>query len=181
MIHSRLADWVLTCATPSEDREAVVGDLAEEYAIRLSEGSPARALWWYWNQVIRAVPWLLWIPLRRSGVFGALAVAIVACIVQAGVELCAVFVIRNVAVQVNSIGPQVGLSVVLLSLFMVSYAAARVRPGAGTLVAVIAMVAAVSQSIAIGPAALGLSHVAGAIAAPSAALAGAAFSTARTT
>jgi hypothetical protein len=69
----------------------------------------------------------------------------------------------------------------LLSLFAVSYAAARVRPSAGTLLALIATVAAISQSIAVGPAALGLSHVAGAIAAPSAALAGAAISTARTT
>jgi hypothetical protein len=181
MIRSRLADWVLTCATPPEDREAVVGDLAEEYAIRVSQGSPARAACWYWNQVIRAVPWLLWLPLRRNGVFGALAVAIVACFIQAGVELCAASIIRNVADPANAISPQMGLGVVLLSLFTVSYAAARVRPGAGTLLAVMAMVAAVSQSIAIGPAALGLSHVAGAIAAPSAALAGAALSTARAT
>ena len=76
---------------------------------------------------------------------------------------------------------QRGLGVVLLSLFTVSYVAARVRPRAGTLLTVIAIVAAVSQSIAVGPAALDLSHLAAAIAAPSAALAGATFSTARTT
>jgi hypothetical protein len=181
MIHSRLVVWVLMCATAPEDREAVVGDLAEEYAIRVSEGSPLRAVCWYWNQVIRAVPWLLWIPLRRNGVFGALAVAIVACLVQAGIELSTASVIRNVTVPDHSISRQMGLCVVLLSLFTVSYVAGRVRPGAGLLLAVITIVAAISQSIAIGPAALGLSHVAAAIAAPSAALAGAAFSTARAT
>lgn len=48
---------------------------------------------------------------------------------------------------------QMCLGVVLLSLFTVSYVAARVRPRAGTLLTVIAIVAAVSQSIAVGPAA----------------------------
>ena len=178
MIHSRLADWVLAGAASPEDRQAVVGDLVEEYAIRAREGSRLCASCWYWGQVVRAVPWLLWLPVRRDGWFGALAVALAACAVQAGVELVAAAVIRAFAVPGASISLSIGLMVVLVSMFVVSYAAARLRPGAGTLLTLIAVVAVLAQSLALGPSALGLAHVAAALAAPSAAFAGAAISTA---
>jgi hypothetical protein len=178
MIHSRLADWVLACATAPDNRDAVAGDLAEEYAIRLSEGSQLRAVCWYWSQVFRTVPWLLWIPVRK-GLFGVLVVALAACVVQAGVELFAASVIRTLLAPDAAASLLIGLAVVLLSMFAVSYVAARVRPGAGTLLMMIAIVAVLAQSIAMGPAAFGLSHVAAALAAPLAALSGAVLSTAR--
>lgn len=179
MSPSRLAYWILACAIPADDREAVVGDLVEEYAIRLAEGSRRRAWCWYWSQVIWGVPWLLWMPVRRSGLFGTLAVAIVACLAQAGVEFFAASTIRTLAAPDVPTSLSIGLAAVLLSLFVVSYVAARLRPGAGVLLTVIAMVAVLAQSFAMGPSALALSHVAAAIAAPSAAFAGSALSTAR--
>jgi hypothetical protein len=179
MIHSRLADRVLACATAPGDRDAVSGDLAEEYAIRLREGSRLRAVCWYWSQVFRAVPWLLWIPVRRNGLFRVIVVALAACIVQAGVELFAASVIPTLVARDAAATPLIGLGVVVLSMFAVSYVAARLRPGAGTLLTMIAIVAVFAQSIAMGQAAFGLSHVAASSAAPLAALSGAALSTAR--
>jgi len=178
MIHSRLAAWVLACASAPDNRDAVAGDLAEEYAIRLSEGSQLRAVCWFWSQVFRTVPWLLWIPARRSGLFGVLVVALAACVVQAVVELFTASVIRTLVAPDAAASVPIGLAVVLLSMFAVSYAAARVAPGAGTLLTMIAIVAVLAQSIAMGPSAFGLSHVAAALAAPLAALSGAAISTA---
>ena len=59
----------------------------------------------------------------------------------------------------------IGLTVVLSSLFVVSYLAARVRPGAGTLLTLIAIGAVLAQWMVKGPVGLSLSHVAGDIAA----------------
>jgi branched-subunit amino acid transport protein AzlD len=179
MVPSRLAEWVLACAAQAEDREAVAGDLAEEYAIRLQDDSRVRAVCWYCSQLFRSVPWLLWAPVRRSGLFSTLGIALAACIVQAAIEISAAQIIRKAAAPEAAGSLLIGLAVVLTSLFVVSYVAARVRPGAGTLLTLMAFLAVVAQSIAMGAAALSLSHLVSFIAAPSATFAGAAFSSAR--
>src|SRR5579864_1312691 len=95
MNHSRLADRVLAWAVAPADREVAIGDLAEEYAIRVRGGRRVRAACWYWSQVIRSVPWFLWTPVRRSGWLGTLCVALGACLVQASVEIFAGAAIRR--------------------------------------------------------------------------------------
>jgi hypothetical protein len=176
MIHSRLADWVLACAVAPADREAAVGDLAEEYAIRVRGGSSVRAACWYWGQVIRSVPWFLWTPVRRSGWCGTLSVALGACLVQASIEEFAAAAIRRLLASDLPVTLLLGLAWVLSSLFCVSYLASRIRPGAGTLLTLIAIVAALAQWIVKGPVEFSLWHLAAVIAAPSAAFAGAALS-----
>jgi hypothetical protein len=176
MIHSRLADWVLACAVAPADREAAVGDLAEEYTIRLRRGSPVRAACWYWSQVLRSVPWFLWTPVRRSGWLGTLSVALAACLIQAGIEVLAAVTIRWLFAPDLTVAVLLGLAVVLSSLFFVAYLAARMRPGAGTLLTLIAIVAVLAQSISRGLVGLSFGRLAAMIAAPSAAFAGAALS-----
>jgi hypothetical protein len=175
MIHSRLADWVLACAVAPADREAAVGDLAEEYTIRLRRGSAVRAACWYWGQVLRSVPWFLWTPVRRSGWLGTLCVALAACLIQAAIEVLAAVTIRRLFAPDLTV-TLLGLAVVLSSLFFLAYLAARMRPGAGTLLTLIAIVAVLAQSVSRGPAGLSFRHLAAMIAAPSAAFAGGALS-----
>ena len=176
MLHSRLADRVLAWTVAPADREAAVGDLAEEYTIRLHRGSRARAACWYWSQVFRSVPWFLWTPVRRSGWFGTLCVALAACLIQAGIELTAAKAMRSLFAPDATATLLVGLALVLSSLFLVSYIAARMRPGAGTLLTVIAIVAVSVQSIVKGPLGFSFSHMAAVFAAPLTAFAGAALS-----
>ena len=176
MIHPRLTDWILTCSVPAADREMAVGDLAEEYAIRRRD-SRIDALRWYWSQVLRSIPWFLWMPVRRSGLFATLVVALGACVIQAAIEVSAAAALRRLPQAPTTL--PIGLSVVLVSLFVVSYLAARARAGAGTVLTLIAIVAVFAQSVAMGAGGVSLTHLAAVIAAPSAAFAGAAVATVR--
>ncbi|HKJ03161.1 MAG TPA: permease prefix domain 2-containing transporter, partial [Longimicrobiales bacterium] len=49
----RLAAFLVRCRLPAELADAVVGDLHEEYALRVA---PARGAWsadlWYWGQAL---------------------------------------------------------------------------------------------------------------------------------
>jgi putative ABC transport system permease protein len=52
----RLAERLLSLTVRSADREAMLGDLAEEYAAHVAPGrGSARAALWYWRQVARSV------------------------------------------------------------------------------------------------------------------------------
>ena len=46
--------------------EDVIGDLAEEYALRTERDGAANARWWYAREATRAVPHLLWSALRHG-------------------------------------------------------------------------------------------------------------------
>ena len=53
----RLARWIIAAATPATDRESLVDDLDELYAMRRDRSTRWRADLWYWRQVARsAVP-----------------------------------------------------------------------------------------------------------------------------
>lgn len=47
----RLAEWLLQTVLPRSDREALLGDLNEEFNRHLADGSWVRAYGWYWRQV----------------------------------------------------------------------------------------------------------------------------------
>jgi hypothetical protein len=145
MIHSRLADWVLACAVAPADREAAVGDLAEEYAIRVRGGSLLRASCWYWGQVVRSTPWLIWTAVRRSGWLGTLCVALAACACQVGVELAIRAAITRLPPTDGNARWLVASAVVLASLVVVSFASGRIRPGASNVLTAVALVAVVLQ------------------------------------
>jgi len=52
----RPAEWLLRRALPAEDREALIGDLAEEYRdVHLPRDGAARAKRWYWSQTLRSL------------------------------------------------------------------------------------------------------------------------------
>jgi hypothetical protein len=177
MGRSHFAEWVLSSVVAPPDREAAVGDLDEEYALRLTRGSCVRAECWYWTQVLRSVPWFLLTPIRRGGWLGTIFVAVAACVVQAAVEVCTGTAIQRLAAQHRDVTMLAGLIVVLSSLALVSYLAALVRPGAATLLTLIAVVAVSFQLNAQARVGLlSLASIATAIAAPSAAFAGGALS-----
>jgi hypothetical protein len=141
MIHSRLADWALACAVAPADREAAVGDLIEEYAVRVRGSSPLRAACWYWGQVVRSAPWLIWTTIRRSGWFGTLCVALTACVFQAGVELSLRAAIMHLPHSDGVLPLVVTSAIVLASLVFVSFASGQIRPGASSVLTAIALIA----------------------------------------
>jgi hypothetical protein len=145
MIHSRLADWVLASVVAPADREAAVGDLAEEYAIRVRDGSRPRAACWYWAQVVRSAPWLIWTAVRRSGWFGTLCVALAACVCQAGVEVGIRVALTRLPAPEGNARWLIASAIVLASLVVVSFASGRIRPGASSILTAVALIAVVLQ------------------------------------
>jgi hypothetical protein len=175
MLGSCLANWMLACALAPDDRQCVLGDLAEEYVVRRRYTSRTSAAWWYWTQVLRSIPWLLWSPVRRGGWVATLGVAFAACVAQAAVELTTALVVPGVFPDSAHGAAPVTLAVVLGSLVIVSWIASRVRPGAGTLLTLIASVAILARALRSGIEGVHFSHVLESASAVSAALVGAAL------
>src|SRR5262249_48242220 len=128
-----------------------------------------------WRQVVGSIPRLLWMLVCRGGLWFTGGAALAACSAQAAVELTAVrflpvFFARS---EVFALG------FVLLSLGFVSYAAGRLRPGAGTLVGVIAVASLIGHGIQDQTAGFRLLSLIESVSGPSAAFAGAALSNIR--
>lgn len=81
---SALACWLMGTLLPVAHREAMLGDLIEEYRdIRALSGSVFIADCWFWSQTCRSLPFLFWSVLRTefasgAGVAFAMYVAMVA-------------------------------------------------------------------------------------------------------
>jgi hypothetical protein len=57
--------------------DALLGDLAEECARRVEQGSPVAARWWYFREAFRSAPHLVWNAVRHGGPRGRARVAAV--------------------------------------------------------------------------------------------------------
>src|SRR5262245_10989084 len=87
----RLLEHVL----PHQDRDAVVGDLIEEVALRAHGASRTTTDWWLLGQIVRSVPRVLWSkPRTRDGVV-TLGVAGAAYIGASAIESLSVVVIAK--------------------------------------------------------------------------------------
>jgi putative ABC transport system permease protein len=61
----RLAERLVAWSAPAHDREAMLGDLAEELAVRADARGHVRAAAWYWRQALRSLGPNLRRPARR--------------------------------------------------------------------------------------------------------------------
>jgi hypothetical protein len=141
---SRWSRWILGCVLPARDVDVVMGDLIEEHAVRSRSTAAARASQWYWGQICRSIPPLLWASVQQGGWLSTLGVALGACIVQAIVELTSKLAISSLFAPDAGLGP-LTLMVTLPTLVLVSYFAARIRPGAAIVMAALVVVAVVVQ------------------------------------
>lgn len=142
---SRWAFWILACVLSPRDLEVVMGDLAEEDAIRSSAIRGPHPSRWYWGQVIRSIPPLLWASIREGGYVATLVTAVGACLVQAMVELGGKFLTLTLVGADSGSAAVLSWIVGLPSLVFVSYLAARIRPGAATVLTAIVVIAVVVQ------------------------------------
>ena len=74
MMPPRLATLLLRTVLPARDRETLLGDLLEEYAL-IAQHAADR---WYWRQAFRSVAPILWSNIRRGGWLKTLGVALAA-------------------------------------------------------------------------------------------------------
>jgi hypothetical protein len=57
---SRIGNWLLSQIVAEHSREAILGDLAEECAVRARSAHETTVFCWYWGQVCRSIPPVLW-------------------------------------------------------------------------------------------------------------------------
>ena len=73
-----VAAWVLSRFAPISAREALIGDLTEEYARLAKAGLPDAPLGWYLRHICGSIPPLLWASLARGTWPKTLGIALVA-------------------------------------------------------------------------------------------------------
>jgi hypothetical protein len=78
---------VYATLVPKGDREPLIGDFAEEYALRANAASSSAALKWYLLQICASIPSLLWLRLTRAMWPGTLGVALLVYFVVGVVQL----------------------------------------------------------------------------------------------
>jgi drug/metabolite transporter superfamily protein YnfA len=126
----RIAIWLLESLLPEEDRDAVVGDLIEESALRARASTRATATWWCWGQVARSIPLVLWSDLRRGHWFGTLGVAIVAYVAASVLESVGVALVFELLHPDPRLAIVLSAIVGLATMVLGGYVVASIRQGA---------------------------------------------------
>jgi hypothetical protein len=149
------ACWLLDSVVPVPYREAMLGDLIEEYTLRAESASPLTASRWFWSQACRSVPSMVWSLLRNQvrnrlrsrDWLISMSIALGVYIVMETLEVATNLTISKL------VAPQPTTTVVLAPVVFLTASAiggcvaARIRRGATIFLAVIVMIA-VANSIA---------------------------------
>jgi hypothetical protein len=145
-----VATWVLSRLLSRREREPLMGDLAEEYALRANMASASAALRWYVKQICASAPPLLCARLAQAAWIATAGVALLAYIAVGLVELIVNRAISNSpAVPYNPLGMVITFPMVVL----IGYFAARFRRrapivlGAMMLLAFTVMTASTTESV----------------------------------
>jgi hypothetical protein len=122
-----LATWILSRLIPEGEREPLVGDLTEEYALRANAASPSAALKWYLQQVCASVPPLLWTRLTRTAWISTLGVALLAYFAVGVVEFTVNWAIsRSPETGTYTYNP-LALVIMFPTVMLIGYSAERLR------------------------------------------------------
>jgi hypothetical protein len=142
------ACWLLESVIPVPYREAMLGDLIEEYTLRAESSSPLAASRWFWSQACRSVPSMVWSWLRSWDWLISISIAMGVYIVMGTLKLAADLAISKF-VAPRPMTEVVLAPVVFLATTAISGCiAARIRPGATIFLALMAMIT-VAVSIAL--------------------------------
>lgn len=141
MSRSRISNWVsqaLLAFAPRTYRDAILGDLAEERAIRSVSNTAASASTWYWRQLVKSVVPLFWTSLLRGGWLGASLVSVCAYFGGALLESAVDYSVASVLGG----GPHwlISVFIVVSTITLAAYCAARLRPRANVFLGFIILV-----------------------------------------
>jgi len=134
---------LLESVVPARYREAMLGDLIEEYYLRAESASPLTASRWIWSQACRSVASIAWSSLRGGNWLISMSIAAAVYVVVRLLELAADVTISKL------VAPQPATHVVLAPIVFLATAAiggcvaARVRRGAIIYLALMVMITVV--------------------------------------
>lgn len=121
---------LLESVLPDPYREAILGDLIEEYTLRIESTSRFTASRWFWSQACRSVPPMAWSSLRSRDCFISISVAVGVYFFMATLKLAGLWTITKV------FSPSQTTDVILAPIVFLTIAAiggcvaARIRRGA---------------------------------------------------
>ncbi len=124
---AQLAMWALCRLVPREQREALLGDLAEEYALRARASSSSAAARWYLRQICASVVPLLWSGLTHCAWVATAGVALLAYIAIGLVELLVNSAIAGVAATSHGAYNPLGMLLTFPAVVLIGYFAAGFR------------------------------------------------------
>jgi hypothetical protein len=145
-----IAAWLLERLVPAPALEYALGDLAEEYVLRVQSASAPAAVHWYWMQIARSLPVLFAHALRSAGILRTLAVAIA---VQFGVGTAEWFVLDGINILLRLSDLTLTVVSVIVGLTTAAcggYIAARIRRPAALVMAAISFVTVVTLMLTNG-------------------------------
>lgn len=144
MIHQRplaVMTWFFSWVVPRGEREALLGDLAEEYAMRASADSSSAALRWYLWQILASVPHLAWGRVRQPAWLATAAVGVLAYIAVGAVELVVNWMISRSAAPATGGYSPLGMLVTFPMVVLIGYSAASYRRAAAVVLAALMLLA----------------------------------------
>jgi len=124
-IKLNVATWILSRFVPVGAREALIGDLTEEYARLAKAGVPDAPLGWYLRHIGGSVPPLLWAGLATATWLKTLGVALAAyTLLTFPLQWFVQWAVRSLPAKID--GP-VELVVLLPTVLLIGYLAERIR------------------------------------------------------
>jgi hypothetical protein len=125
-----VAMWILLRLVPEGEREPLVGDLTEEYALRANATSSSAAFKWYLQQVCSSAPPLVWARLTRAAWISTVGVALLAYIAVGVVEFIVNWAISSSPATGTDAYRPLGMIITFPMAVLIAYFAARFRRGA---------------------------------------------------
>jgi uncharacterized membrane protein AbrB (regulator of aidB expression) len=140
----RGATWIFSWLVPKDVREPLMGDLAEEYALRVKAVSSSAACKWYLRQICVSIPPLLWARLIRGAWLSTLGVALVAYFAVGVVQLLIRWGISSSSA--TGYNP-LDLIIIFPMVVLIGYVADRLRRRAGIVLGAMMLVAITAMTL----------------------------------
>jgi hypothetical protein len=134
------ACWLLESVIPVPYREAMLGDLIEEYTLRSESASPLAASRWFWSQVCRSVPSMVLSSLRSGDWLTSMSIALGVYIVMGMLKFAADLTISSLVAPQKATYVVLAPFVFLATTSIGGCVAARIRRGATIFLALIVMI-----------------------------------------
>jgi hypothetical protein len=134
------ACWLLEPVLPDRYREAILGDLIEEYTLRIEATSRFTAFRWFWSQTCRSVPSMVWCSLRSRKCFISMSIAVGVYIFMGTLKFAADWIISKLVAPDQATYVVLAPIVFLTTTTIGGCVVARIRRGATMFLALIVMI-----------------------------------------
>jgi hypothetical protein len=134
------ACWLFESVLPGSYREAMLGDLIEEYTLRIESTSRFTASRWFWSQACRSVPSMVWSSLRNGNCLISMSIAMGVYIFMGMLKFAADLMISKLVAPGQTMHVVLAPIVFLTVTAIGGCVAARIRRRATIFLALIVMI-----------------------------------------